>query len=166
MGWWLWTYKCAGFLYWSVNFWSDDATGRLFDLAADPSPFKWNFNGTTYYCNGDGFMFYPDPLKIFLPSPSLRLEIMRDGLEDYELLAMLAEARAQFQANPKQTAIQTQLIAAANELLNTKTIISALDRFSHDAELYNQKHKDLLDLLERMTAYLAADTPESRTPRR
>ncbi|MEE3257755.1 MAG: DUF4091 domain-containing protein, partial [Candidatus Latescibacterota bacterium] len=82
-----------GFLYYATNRWPDqrvplraDAHGRA----------RWNpaSYGTA---NGDGSLFYPGPEG---PIGSIRLENIRDGIEDYQLLEALAvrdgveEARA------------------------------------------------------------------------
>jgi len=62
-------YGATGFLHWGWNFWGDVMTGEL------QSP-------------GDAFIVYPDPAS------SLRMEAQRDGIEDAELLWMLAEKLA------------------------------------------------------------------------
>ncbi len=62
-------YGATGFLHWGWNFWGDVMTGEL------QSP-------------GDAFIVYPGP------NPSLRMEAQRDGIEDAELLWMLAERLA------------------------------------------------------------------------
>lgn len=70
------------------------ATGELYyetvmTYDADPWTRQFAFSG-----NGDGTLFYPGkPSKIGgtsqIPVPSLRLKHIRDGVEDYEYLAML-----------------------------------------------------------------------------
>jgi len=62
-------YGATGFLHWGWNFWGDVMTGEL------QSP-------------GDAFIVYPGP------AASLRMEAQRDGIEDAELLWMLAERLA------------------------------------------------------------------------
>src|SRR5205814_7896009 len=59
--------------------------------SGDPWTSQYNFGG-----NGDGTLFYPGtPAKIGgsteIPVESLRLKQIRDGMEDYELLAMAAK---------------------------------------------------------------------------
>ncbi len=64
----------------------------------DPWTNQWNFGGT-----GDGNLFYPGtPAKIGgtteIPVESLRMKGIRDGMEDYELLALATKLGAGAQA--------------------------------------------------------------------
>jgi hypothetical protein len=72
-------------------------TGELYYETAmafshDPWTSQWDFNG-----NGDGTLFYPGtPEKIggttHVPVASIRLKMIREGMEDYEYLKLLADA--------------------------------------------------------------------------
>jgi hypothetical protein len=73
--WLLWKYDIKGLLYWCVNWW------RKVD------PFKSAAN-TKWDQNGNGLLFYPGPDG---PLASLRVEILRDGLEDYEYTQILMD---------------------------------------------------------------------------
>jgi hypothetical protein len=71
----------TGFLHWGGNYWT-------------PQPMKntqpvINMN-ETYLPPGDAFVVYPDKAHLSLYS-SIRLEAMREGIEDYELLRSLAQ---------------------------------------------------------------------------
>jgi hypothetical protein len=73
-------YSLSGFLHWGWNFWG-------------PEPLKntqpvINMN-LTLLPSGDAFVVYPDRARLSV-FPSIRLEAMRAGLEDYEMLAALA----------------------------------------------------------------------------
>ncbi len=82
-GWFLWTYRLRGLAYYSMNNWSQN-------------PWTDPLNSGH---NGDLFMLYP-PSRANTPIaygannhrfvPSIRFELMRDGLEDYEYLRVLA----------------------------------------------------------------------------
>ena len=73
------------------------ATGELYYETAmayfrDPWTSQWDFSG-----NGDGTLFYPGtPARIggssHVPVASIRLKMIREGMEDYEYLALLAAA--------------------------------------------------------------------------
>ncbi len=119
IGWWLWRYECDGFLYWCVNYWTDDK-GKPFDLFANPIAYPGG--------NGDGFLFYPDPAKGD-PIPSVRAELFRDAIEDYDLLTMLK------QKEPK------------SPLLRADDIILAPNKFVDDPRVYEQRHRALLEAL-------------------
>jgi uncharacterized protein (TIGR03382 family) len=74
-----------------------DVTGELYFETAmaygkDPWTNQWDFSG-----NGDGTLFYPGtPAKIggttHVPVASMRLKLIREGMEDYEYLRILADS--------------------------------------------------------------------------
>jgi hypothetical protein len=81
MQWIAWKYRMQGELYYSVN----EAYGQK-----DPWTDIRLFGG-----NGDGTLFYPGrPARIGghtdIPIESIRLKLIRKGMEDYEYLALLA----------------------------------------------------------------------------
>lgn len=87
-GWFLWQYRVRGIAYYAVADWSKNPW-------TDPM---------TYGQNGNTFLLYP-PSKDNTPIaygandhrfvPSIRLEMLRDGLEDYEYLYVLAGGQPQ-----------------------------------------------------------------------
>jgi uncharacterized protein (TIGR03382 family) len=78
-------------------------TGELYYETAmayghDPWSNQWDFSG-----NGDGTLFYPGtPARIggatHVPVASLRLKMIREGMEDYEYLALLSRAGGEAEA--------------------------------------------------------------------
>lgn len=85
-GWFLWKYRLRGIAYYSINDWSKN---------------PWTDPMTSGH-NGDTFMLYPpaeDNQPISYGSndhrfvPSIRFELMRDSLEDYEYLYVLSGGR-------------------------------------------------------------------------
>ena len=87
VGWLSWKAGVGGFEYWSVSSWGENpkrlAKGYLDEIESD-----WQANTFGNY-NGDGYLTYPGPES--RPLSSIRLENLRDGFEDWELLAMLKE---------------------------------------------------------------------------
>jgi len=142
IGWWLWRYGCDGFLYWCVNYWTDDK-GKPFDLFANPTAYPGG--------NGDGFLFYPDPQKGD-PIPSVRVEIFRDGIEDYDLLCLLQTklAKAQKLADPKHQ----KWLQRAQTLLRADDLILAPNKFADNPAAYEQRHRQLLEVLEELSRHL------------
>ena len=87
--WMAWKYGVKGFGYWNTTYWHD---GQLTDnFREDPEERwpkgPWNplFNAKTP-ANGCGQLIYPGPDG---PIVSIRLSIVRDGIEDYEYLYQL-----------------------------------------------------------------------------
>jgi hypothetical protein len=84
MPWLAWRYGVSGELYFSVN--------EAFSHIADPWAGVFLFGG-----NGDGTFFYPGRVSRIggshdIPIDSIRLKLIRDGLEDYEYFVLLGRA--------------------------------------------------------------------------
>lgn len=82
MPWVAWRFGFTGELYWDTVY--------AFASQGDPWTDQWDFSG-----NGDGTLLYPGtPAKIggttHVPVESIRLKQVRDGIEDYEYLHILA----------------------------------------------------------------------------
>jgi hypothetical protein len=85
MEWLSFAWGVTGELYWDTTFAYSQGT-------ANPWSDQWFFSG-----NGDGTLFYPGtPDKIggttHIPVASLRLKMLREGMEDYEYLKLLSDA--------------------------------------------------------------------------
>jgi hypothetical protein len=83
MEWLTWKYGIQGELYYSVD--------EAFFRKADP----WK-DVNVYSGNGDGTLFYPGRPQVIggtqqIPIESIRLKLIREGLEDYEYLALLTK---------------------------------------------------------------------------
>jgi len=83
--WWqAFQHDVEGFLYWGVNIWDRKNNDKPIPLAAGPR-IDWSVTagGQYPFLNGDGDLLYPGESG---PIGSIRLENIRDGLEDIELL--------------------------------------------------------------------------------
>jgi hypothetical protein len=106
---WLWLsykYKMKGILVWSANYWNSRTASPenyLQNPWEDPMAYTVGY-GLPYgkqngWGNGDGRFLYPpnrnpnDHSKKYMegPVPCLRLENLRDGIEDFEYLKLLEE---------------------------------------------------------------------------
>jgi hypothetical protein len=83
--WQLYQHDVTGFLYYMLDYY---ATQENKDLAGPKWPAR-PWNALTVRSNNDGVLIYPGPDAT--PLASTRLENLRDGIEDYEALAMLAD---------------------------------------------------------------------------
>jgi len=90
--WQAWARRATGFLYWRVNYWHG-----MFPQTPEAAQWPdrtWDLSDLATYkefkVNGDGWLVYPGP--DMTPWPSVRLENIRDGIEDYECLCLLREA--------------------------------------------------------------------------
>ncbi len=104
---WLWityAWDLNGILIWSTNYWTSRSASPPAYLqnpwkepASYVQGYGWPYGKQTNWGNGDGRFFYP-PNKnpntdrstyIAGPVPSIRLEFLRQGIEDYEYLVLL-----------------------------------------------------------------------------
>ena len=82
MEWLTWKYRISGELYYNMT--------ESYELQRDPWRDLYLHGG-----NGDGSLFYPGRIDRIggnrdVPIESIRLKLIRDGLEDYEYLTLLA----------------------------------------------------------------------------
>jgi len=89
--WLCWGFGMTGLLGPGLAQWPNGWT--VDSAATEPA---WQGHG-----NGEGFLLYPTPGK---PAPSIRLERLRDGIEDHESLAALERAVAATRISDPQTA--------------------------------------------------------------
>lgn len=89
-------YKMTGFLYWAANFWTETPNPWL-DAVTFISGYLCSDG---YVLNGEGSLLYPgDFVKRYTGQPnvdgpvsSLRFELLREGIEDYDYIQMLKNA--------------------------------------------------------------------------
>ena len=110
-------YDLPGYLHWGFNYWTGDPFKDL-----EP-----NWGGDTYLPAGDSHITYPGKTG---PLSSIRLEAMRDGIEDYELLRLLEKK------NPK----------LAREICDS--IVRSLTDYSLDKAEFRKARGRLIDALE------------------
>jgi hypothetical protein len=102
--WQTWQRKIEGILIWSANYWNSPAAYPEFTAPQNPyeDPMSWVSNAKrgakNPWGNGDGRFIYPPeagangrPEKFIADPPvdSIRWEMLRDGIEDYEYLVTL-----------------------------------------------------------------------------
>lgn len=75
-----WRYGLTGLLYWTATHWEETT-----DPWVNPLSYRQKYNG-------EGLLFYPGTAVGYDgPVPSIRLKAIRDGIEDYEYLKLLAD---------------------------------------------------------------------------
>jgi hypothetical protein len=78
-----WRYDLRGMLYWSSIWWKDPATAWGRPLYGEGDEKYW----------GEGILLYPGkPAGIAGPVPSIRLKLIREGMEDFEYMALAEKA--------------------------------------------------------------------------
>jgi hypothetical protein len=112
-------YHAGGYLHWGLNHWnqSDDPYNETTGIIQESG---------NIMPAGDAWIIYPGEQRVY---PSIRLEAMRDGIVDYELLKMLAEKdRARADALAGQ-------------------IVFSFNRYETDIETFRSIRKQILESL-------------------
>jgi len=113
LGWQTFRDGIEGFLYWGVDVWPGN--GLPVDEYDRADYANWNPNsfGT---CNGDGYLLYPGEGDV--PVSSLRLALLRDGFEDFDLFT---EAQALADGSGKAGARLSKLLEFEAPLITSLT---------------------------------------------
>ncbi len=157
--WQSWKYGLDGILVWEINYWTSNAAyldPQLQNPYLDPmsyqSGYGLNPGEKIFWGNGDGRFIYP-PAAVFEsdqkntegPVNSIRLEILREGLEDFEyfwLLNDLVQKVYQKQGN-------TPLLQQAQKLLIVpETITTSLTNFSKNPDFIYEHRTKLAEMIE------------------
>ena len=144
----LWRFGCEGYLYWAIDKWSKPGEGTQSLERLNPQLNPEVLGG----CNGDGFLFYPDPNGKERPFPSVRLELTRDGFEDYELMALLRKELDTLAASPERLPGFEARLPGWQALLDTTHLVRRTDDFERDPEVYEKRHRQMLDALNELSA--------------
>lgn len=161
--WQTWKYKVGGILVWASNYWTSptafpDARQNPWE---DPMSYVTGYGAPPgykgYWGNGDGRFYYPanrnpqDTATKYLTGPvdSLRWEMLREGIEDYEYFYLLREAVEERKAAGDRSAA----VQEAEGLLTVPTAVCQdMIHFTTDpAPLYAHREK-IAQALERLQA--------------
>ncbi len=132
--WMCWKYGLKGLLYWCVNYWTTN-------------PYQDPMN-TTWQQNGNGLLYYPGPNG---PVPSIRLELLRDGMEDYEYLSQLASLVRRAEAAgvaPSEVAQAKTLLAVDPQL------VESMRTYAQDAGVLEKNRQAIASLIEQLQSVL------------
>jgi hypothetical protein len=132
LSWMQYDYGIQGNLYWGTATYNlAGNSGVPLNAYADPE--RTNMAGRAG-TNGDGYLVYPGlDYGIYGPVPSLRLQSIRDGLEDYEYIWLYDQALSElneqyglnYKANDILQSLYTQLYNGTTPSVNSKTLADA-----------------------------------------
>lgn len=157
---WLWqTWQAGvdGILVWATNYWTSEAAypGELQDPYEDPMSWmslRVGAEGARRpWGNGDGRFLYPPPGALgespVLAGPveSIRWEMLRDGIEDYEYLVMLRRA---LRSGPELTGEERRRFEALLEV--PPEISVSMTRFTRDPAPIERRRREVAAALERL----------------
>jgi hypothetical protein len=157
--WMNWKYQVPGVLYYMMNLWESNRSneGKGIHPNNDPKAQKaiaagkrwpevpWN----THTCagfNGDGHLLYPGPNG--KPYSSIRLESIRDGIEDYEYFHILDELVKKTEA----TTPNSPLLDGAKKLLTIRDdIVASTSEYTLDPAALLGVRSQLAGTIEAMS---------------
>ncbi len=130
--WMAWKYDIRGFLYWCVNWWPK----------VDPFASAHN---SDWEQNGNGLLFYPGEQG---PLPSLRAEIFRDGMEDYEYIYALLKKMHTLKSQ-KLDQNHPQYIQESTRLLTMdEGLIKSFYQFNKDGDFLKKRRNAIAEHIE------------------
>ena len=141
MFWACWKYGAEGFLYWGTTHWDLNCAGEKRWPEVPWIPYNRQPGH-----NGCGYLIYPGPDGT--PIGSIRLALLRDGIEDYEYLSLLRKSlKAAGDAVPKplRRRIEAELAVDARVLVNHET-------FTEDPEAILAARTRIAGLIEELRA--------------
>ncbi len=153
--WMAWRLGVEGELLWETVFWTSSAAPSYpapQDPWTDPMSYGLTQEGNlTYWGNGDGRLLYPPrdwtngQIHMEGPTPSLRWELIREGLEDYEYFWMLNQETEKLKAQGHQYG----LIEQANQLLEIPaSIMTSVTDYTDDPEQLSSRRTQIAETLE------------------
>jgi hypothetical protein len=156
--WMAWQYCVQGDLYWDTTYWTN--IDRFVPPAfQDPWNDPQSYSGaTSTWGNGDGRLLYPPrdwkdgKERIEGPTPSIRLELIRDGIEDYEYFWMLKDAADQLERKHKAPG----LVSKARQLLvMPPSLFTSTSSFTDDPALLDAQRTAVAKTLEKALGKLS-----------
>ena len=157
--WLTWKQNVDGILYWAVTNWQN-----VQDPLGDAMTFL--------QANGDGELMYPDAQG--RPLDSMRLEALRDGLQDYEVFCLLEAGAQELDTLDKRSKTTPAVSQARQGLIAQARALCAIDpRLITDYKHFNTDPHALLatrfqmnQTLERLVAALGHEPTVVDRPRR
>ncbi len=142
--WQAWALGMKGMQYWNIDY-----------IPAWQNPERSLLDATPV--NGDGALVYPGPEG---PINSIRWEIIRDGIEDYDYFSLFADRRNRL----LEQGGREELLARAVEAFNMEKVVPSLVTFTRDSQVLLQKRADIANMIEEMDRVLKPGTRKTPAP--
>jgi len=121
-------HKTDGHLYWRIDCYANNSA----PISASSGPYtSWDprslLHSSGKWADGVGALVLPGPTG---PIPTLRLENIRDGLEDYDYLVLLRDLAAEIRALPSTPAREAFLVEADTLLAVPASVVDTMTSFT------------------------------------
>jgi hypothetical protein len=121
--WQSWILGMRGFHYWCVN-------------CSEPGQNPWQDQLDSVPANGDGFLVYPGAAG---PVSSIRWEVIRDGIEDYDYLALLRDRLGRLGRDEADS----ERAARVRKVLDLSALLPDLISFSRNPKDLSRKRDEI-----------------------
>jgi hypothetical protein len=146
----------TGFLYWCACWWQGLPTPGADGPSWPDVPLRMKDHGASAprKINGDGLLIYPGPNMT--PYPSIRLEVIRDGIEDFEYLGLLSRLLERVQQLPVADQPKPDVLARAEELCDVPESISrSTTEYTDEPDDLFGRRREVGDMIEQLTGITA-----------
>ena len=159
--WQSWKYNVDGILVWAANYWTSENAfpwPKKQNPWTDPMSYRSGDSvdaaEVSYWGNGDGRFIYP-PKQVFEsaakideePVSSIRWEMLREGLEDYEYLWLLRSLIGRLEENGGNK----RLLNKARALLNVpENIAKSMTEFSKRPEPIFEHRRKVAEMIQKL----------------
>ena len=160
--WMSWKWRVQGILVWSINYWTSPCAfppPKIQNPWEDPMAYVSGYGRPAgyvgYWGNGAGHFLYPPNRDVakdkreYLTGPvsSIRWEMLREGLEDYEYFWLLRAAVA----NARAAKAPATALAEAEKLLQIpRSIVEDLTLFTRDPQPLYAHRRAIAEAIERL----------------
>jgi len=150
--WMCWKYNLDGFLYWGTCWWEPHNLNDVDEAGPKESWDPHSISGTWWKgAAGDGFLLYPSLAG--KPVHSIRLEVTRDGLEDWEYLYLLREKTEELKK--KKIKGYKVLVKEAERLLEIDdAIVEEQDIYTENPQKIYERRKKIARHIEKIIKVL------------
>lgn len=141
--WLCWKYDITGFLYWCVNWW----------VVSDPFQSAVN---TKWKQNGNGLLFYPGTEG---PWASIRAEVFRDGMEDYEYIQMLIKKIKEMKILKIDQKYAKEIDDSIKVMTVDPTIAKSMTQFTKDGAVLTARRNAIARKIEEFNEIIIKERP-------
>jgi len=166
--WQTWKFGAEGLLYWGLNWWKTNipnhANGCGVQRIEEWPHVPWNaVTYVTYtgglWIPGDGHLIYPGPCG--RPMPSIRLELIREGLQDYEYLKILSDRIKSAKGMSRKLLAEAKALAAVRPC-----VTSSVTKYTDAPKVLLAERDRIGDMIEKLILLKKPPTsPRSATGR-
>ena len=146
-------YDLDGFEYYYINIWENNKYAKNGKKWPNIPWDTYSFTSKTNNYNGDGMLIYPGP--DMEPYSSMRLENLRDGIEDFETLNILKMLAEKIKSNGLQNDSTEKLMEEAQEVINIpEHIVKNTGSFTRNPKDITTERIKTGNLIEKLKEYI------------